>query len=227
MQTGISSRQRTCFWKNNCCHGCGSSLGLLWFRVSGVLSAKHLWSRWKGPVLTESSKDPTVVAAEEERHNADACDHGANTVDSRAGVALPNLQWWVRGMVGLGSDPESLGCISVESQGKQGLTGEPYSCVPVDSKLKWKRPHCSPKLSEGAAVFVSGWTRQHLGRGLLLKPWIACDPLATLWSGWKSDRGSGKKCLQCQGQGQALWITMQDTGRTRGSLLVDPWQSVW
>lgn len=30
-----------------------------------------------------------MVAAEEERHKADACDHGANAVDSRAGVALP------------------------------------------------------------------------------------------------------------------------------------------
>lgn len=53
--------------------------------------------------MTELSKVPTVVAAEEERHDADVCDHGANTVDSRAGVALP--QPTVMGEAELGLAP--------------------------------------------------------------------------------------------------------------------------
>lgn len=53
--------------------------------------------------MTELSKVPTVVAAEEERHDADVCDHGANTVDSRAGVAFP--QPTVMGEAELGLAP--------------------------------------------------------------------------------------------------------------------------
>lgn len=36
----------------------------------------------------------------------------------------------------------------------------------------------------------------------------------------------GRNDYNAKAKVSALWITMQDTGRTRGSLLVDPWQSV-
>lgn len=59
-----------------------------------------------------------------------------------------------------------------------------------------------------------------LSSGLPVTPLLLCGQVG------RATEALGRNALNAKAKVSALWITMQDTGRTRGSLLIDPRQYV-